>query len=136
MNKFKFLSLLCLSFLFFTLTSCDKENDNNTPASIEGIWKFAMSGEDGDLYWILKDNVFVYVELGDPTPDYSTYLYDEDEQVLVVFYDNEGPREFKVVELTSNRLRLKGSNGESGTFIRYNGTLRDLEKALDVEIEL
>ena len=135
MNKLKFLPLLCLSLLFFTLTSCSKEDDNNNaPASIEGIWKFATPDEDDYLYWILNKNVLVLVESGDPTPDYYTYEYDEEEQVLVVVYDIEGPREFKVVELTSNKMKLQAGD-ETGTFTRYNGTLRDLEKELDIEIE-
>ena len=102
---------------------------------IEGIWKFAMDGEDGNLYWIFNNNVFVRVESGDPTPDYGTYEYDEDEQVLVVFEDIEGPSEYKVVELTLNNLKLQ-IGGETVTFTRYNGSIQNLEDELNLEIEI
>ncbi len=137
MNKLKFLPLLCIFCMLFTFTSCENEDDIKG-SLIEGIWMFGDEEEGFGICLVLnKDKTGMMIEgVFDEEKEvrYFRYTFDSKNMLLTITQNGEWPYEIDVYRLTPNQLITIEEDGEIATFKRYNGSIKDLEKLLDMDL--
>ena len=151
MKHIKFLHCFLLSFLLIGFLSCsDDDNPSSEPSNsspIEGIWmrKFKVASEgigvsfyifnnDRSGYYLEFDDDDGYVPGGIEDLDPFRYAYDEKNNKIIMI-DDEGQWEYIIKNLTADVLTwIDLDSNKERTYIKYNGTLDDIEKEYDVEL--
>lgn len=143
---------MLLSFVILSLVACgDHEEDIQQPDStsslIEGIWmrKFKVASEgigvsfyifnnDRSGYELEFDDDDGYTPGGTEDLDPFRYAYDEKNNKIIMI-DDEGQWEYIIKNLTADVLTwIDLDSNKERTYIKYNGTLEDIEKEYDVEL--
>ena len=65
---------------------------------------------------------------------YFRYTFDSKNMLLTITQNGEWPYEIDVYRLTPNQLITIEEDGEIANFKRYNGSIKDLEKLLDMDL--
>lgn len=150
MKKIYYLLLGLMLVLSTALVSCsDDDNSSSEPSDsslIEGIWmhKFKVASEgvgvsfyvfnnDRSGYHLELDEDDGYIPGGTICMDPFTYAYDEENNKIIMI-DDEGQWENIVTNLTADVLTWIDPDGGKYTYIKYNGTLDDIEKEYDVDL--
>lgn len=150
MKKIYYLLLGVMLVLSTALVSCsDDDNSSSEPSDsslIEGIWmhKFKVASEgvgvsfyvfnnDRSGYHLELDEDDGYIPGGTICMDPFTYAYDEENNKIIMI-DDEGQWEYIVTNLTADVLTWIDPDGYKDTYIKYNGTLDDIEKEYDVDL--
>ena len=150
MKKIYYLLLGLMLVLSTALVSCSDDNPSSEPSNsspIEGIWmrKFKVASEglgvsfyifnnDGTGYSIEFDSDDGYTPGGTKDMDPFRYAYDEKNNKIIMI-DDEGQWEYIIKNLTADVLTwIDLDSNKERTYIKYNGTLDDIEKEYDVEL--
>ena len=155
MKNVKFLQLfMLLSFVILSLVACgDHEEDIQQPDStssslIEGIWmhkfKVASEGIGVSFYIFNNDRSGYYLEFDDDdgytpggTEDLHPFRYAYDEKNnKIIMIDDEGQWEHIIKNLTADVLTWIDPDNKERTYIKYSGTLDDIEREYDVKLKV